>query len=172
MPQGIVLLIGLLSIGVTTSGCSSAPQPSANRQPDYPLTLSAVAACPTPSPDPNRKILITAPCNDAKVAPRLFVEGVAVDSNAHVRVIVHPMETSDYSVQPDVTVREGGRWKVLCYFGEPGPQHSGRHYEVLAFVDPNETLKYGQLLSGWPSAQSKSQMVEVVRDSEITSTIE
>jgi hypothetical protein len=74
------------------------------------------------------------------------------------------METADYGVQPGVTVREGGKWKVLCYFGEPGSQHSGRHYEVLAFVDPKETLREGQLLSGWPSAQSQSQVVEVVRE--------
>jgi len=73
------------------------------------------------------------------------------------------MEVADYWVQPNVTVREGGRWKVLSYFGEPGQQHSGKRYGLVAITNPKETLQEGQLLPSWPEAQSKSQVVEVVR---------
>jgi hypothetical protein len=74
------------------------------------------------------------------------------------------METTDYWVQPSVTIREGGRWKVLCYFGETGPAHSGKHYAVLAIANPKKKLREDQLLAEWPVAQSKSQVVKVVRE--------
>ena len=110
------------------------------------------------------KIVITAPCNDTKVTLRHFVEGVVSDSNAKVLVVIHQMETADYWVQPNVTVRDKGKWKVLCYFDQPGAQQSGKHYEVQSFVNPKETLRDGQLLLGWPEAESKSQSIEVVRE--------
>jgi len=75
------------------------------------------------------------------------------------------METADYWVQPNVTVRDVGRWKVLCYFDEPGPQHSGKHYEVMAIVmNAKDQLKEGQLFHSWPQSQSKSQVIEVARE--------
>ncbi|MBC8031137.1 MAG: hypothetical protein H7Z16_13565 [Pyrinomonadaceae bacterium] len=158
MPQGTALPILFLCAGVVMSGCSTALQTSTNGQ-----APSSVTPCGAPSPDPSRKIVINAPCDHAKVAPRHFVEGVVADANAQVWVVIHPMEVADYWVQPNVTVREGGRWKVLCYFGELG-QHSGKPYEVMAIANPKETLREGQLLPNWPEAQSKSQVVEVVRE--------
>jgi hypothetical protein len=74
------------------------------------------------------------------------------------------MESADYWVQPSVTVREGGRWKVLCYFGEPGQQHAGKHYEIVAITNPKKEPSGGQLVAGWPESESRSQIVEVVRD--------
>ena len=124
---------------------------------------SSATPCPAPSLDANRKIILTAPCDGTRVNQRDFAEGIISDPNAHVVVVVHTMEVADFWVQPSVTVREGGKWKVLCYFGEPGPQHSGKHYEVMALVNPKEKLREGQLLSGWPEAESKSQVIEVVR---------
>jgi len=73
------------------------------------------------------------------------------------------METSDFWVQPSVTIREGGKWKSLCYFGEAGLADLGKHYEVLVIANPKERLKEDQLLADWPAAQSKSQVLEVVR---------
>ncbi len=140
---------------------NSPPTPSSTSP--SPAAASTSTPCPYPPLDANRKITVTAPCDRATVAPRHFVEGMISDSNAQVWVIIRPMETADYWVQPNVTVREGGKWKVLCYFGEPG-KHSGKPYEVMAFGNPKEKLKEGQLLSNWPQAQSKSQVVEVVRE--------
>ena len=168
----VFLLIAVLSLSCqpeTTSPngnsrnaqTNSPPTPSIT--PPTPTAPSTGTPCPYPPLDANRKIVITAPCDRAKVAPRHFVEGLVSESNAEVWVIIHPMETADYWVQPNITVREGGKWKVLCYFGEPG-KHSGKPYEVMAFGNPNEKLREGQLLSNWPRAQSKSQVVEVVRE--------
>lgn len=124
---------------------------------------TASSPCAIASIDATRKIVITSPCDGATVALRHFVEGIVADPNARVWVVIHPMEVADYWVQPAVTVREGGKWKVLCYFGEPGPQHSGKHYEVTALVNPKEALSEGQLYQGWPEAESRSQVIEVVR---------
>ena len=140
----------------------NAATPSSNASPAL-VTPTAAAPCPTPAPDANRKIVINAPCDGSKVAPRQFVEGVVTIGNAQVWVVIHPMKTADYWTQPAVTVRDEGKWKVLCYFGEPGQLHANEHYEVMAFASPKTTLKEGQLLANWPDAQSKSQVIEVIR---------
>ena len=170
MLQKIALPSVFLLIAVSAMSCqpadTSPDRNSGNGQANSQTTssnTSGTVPCPTPQPDPNRKITITAPCDAAKVAPRHFVEGIVVDPNAQVWVVIHPMEVADYWVQPSVTVREGGKWKVLCYFGEPG-QHSGKPYEVMAFANPKQTLREGQVLPNWPEAQSKSQVIEVFRE--------
>ena len=156
LPVALLFLILLLTnCGSPTQDSAKTSKPGTSSPT---LTSSSSAPCSTP-PDLSIKIVITAPCNDARVAQRQFVEGVVTDSNAHVWVVIHPMEAADFWVQPGVTVRDGGKWKVLCYFGEPGP---GKHYEVVAFVDPREKIREGQLLSGWPDAQTKSQTIEVI----------
>lgn len=168
----VFLLIAVLSMscqpetpspnGNSRSAQANSPPTPSGTSPS-PTAPSTGTPCPYPPLDANRQIVITAPCDGAKVAPRHFVEGLVSDSNAQVCVVIRPLETPDFWVQPSVTVREGGKWKVLCYFGEPG-KHSGKPYEVMAFVNPKENLKEGQLLSKWPEAQSKSQVIEVVRE--------
>jgi hypothetical protein len=129
-----------------------------------PAATPAAVPCPATESDAKRKLLIDAPCDGAKVAQRHFVQGVVTDAKAQVWVIVHPMETSDYWAQPNVTVRDGGKWKVLAYFGEPGAQHSGKSFEVRAVANPKLPLKEGQMLAKWPEAESTSQTIEVVRE--------
>jgi hypothetical protein len=172
MLRKIGFLILFLSIAVSIMSCRSAETSqnsgSGNSQTNSQPTpsnssLSVATPCPTPSPDANRKITINAPCDGAKVKPRHFVEGVVSEPNAQVWVIIHPMENADFWAQPSVTVREGGKWKVLCYFGESG-QHSGKLYEVMAIANPKGSLREGQLFNGWPEAQSKSQVIEVIRE--------
>jgi hypothetical protein len=162
------LAAAVLCLSFVLTDCGSNSPKSSDNNPNStaasPSTsTSSSAPCPTPA-DAGLKIVITAPCNETKVAQRHFVEGVVSDSNAQVLVVIHPMENADYWVQPNVTVRDKGKWKVLSYFGEPGAQHSGKHYEVQSFVNPKDTLREGQLLSGWPQAESKSQPIEVIRE--------
>jgi len=163
-----LLAATVLCLGFVLTNCGS-PSPNSGDNnsdlttPSPSTSTSSNAPCPTPA-DAGLKIVISAPCNDRKVAPRHFVEGVVSDSTAQVVVVIHPMETADYWVQPNVTVRDKGKWKVLCYFGESGPQHARKPYEVQAFMNPKEKLREGQLLSAWPQAESKSQPIEVVRE--------
>jgi hypothetical protein len=106
---------------------------------------------------------ITSPLDKARVPERPYVEGTVTDSNAKVWVIVHPMEVSDYWVQPSVTVKENSTWKVKIYIGRPGSIDVGKQFEIMAVTNPKASLKEGTVLSGWPEAQEKSQVIEVTR---------
>jgi len=109
------------------------------------------------------KVRITAPADKSQVPERPLVEGTVSDANASVWVVVHPMEVADYWVQPAVTVREDGTWKVMAYMGRPGDIDVGKQFEIMAFANPAEPLKEGDVLKGWPKAQAKSQVIEVTR---------
>lgn len=106
---------------------------------------------------------ITEPPDNTPVPERPFVKGTVADPNAEVWVIVHPMEVSDYWVQPGVTVKEDGTWKVKIYVGRPGTVDAGKHFEIMAVANPELELKEGDVLSGWPKALWKSQVIEVIR---------
>ncbi|HEX8651558.1 MAG TPA: hypothetical protein VF708_12020 [Pyrinomonadaceae bacterium] len=73
------------------------------------------------------------------------------------------MEVSDYWVQPPVTMREGGKWKVQIHIGRPGADDVGKHFEIMAVANPKNSLKEGDKLKEWPEAKWKSQVIEVIR---------
>ncbi len=109
------------------------------------------------------KIEIKTPPNNSKVLERPIVEGVVVDSLSDVWVVVHPLETSDYWVQPNVSIKKDGTWKVQIYIGRPGAQDINKHFEIMAIANPASKLKEGDILIGWPEAQWKSPLIEVIR---------
>lgn len=109
-------------------------------------------------------LYLTAPPDRATVSERSFVEGRIADRSARVWVVVHPMETSDYWVQPPVSVREDGSWKVKVYIGRPGMVDVGQHFEITVCGNPrNIYLAEGMVLSWWPEAEWQSSVIEVVR---------
>lgn len=109
------------------------------------------------------EICLTVPLDRAKVTGRPLVEGYVADVAAEVWVVVHPMEVSDYWVQPPVTVRQDGSWGVQIYIGRPGMIDVGKHFEVMAFANPYVQLWEGLVLSYWPEAEWKSDIVRIVR---------
>jgi hypothetical protein len=111
----------------------------------------------------NVNIVIKSPSEGASVPKRPIVEGVVKDKNAQVWVIIHPMETADYWVQPRFTVRNQGLWKVQVYIGRPGIIDVGKHFEIMAVANPRQMLREGKVLGSWPEAQSQSEIIEVVR---------
>ena len=110
-----------------------------------------------------KMLRITAPPDKSQVLERPFVEGRVADPNVRVWVIVHPMEVGDYWVQPSVTIKEDGAWKVKIYIGRPGNIDVGKQFEIMAVANPKVELKEGKVLKGWPEAQWKSQVIEVTR---------
>lgn len=111
----------------------------------------------------NGNMAIKSPSDGASVLGRPIVEGVVMDRTAQVWVIVHPMETSDYWVQPRVTVRKEGLWRVQVYIGRPGNIDVGKHFEMMAVANPTQTLREGKVLGTWPEAQLQSEVIEVIR---------
>lgn len=106
-------------------------------------------------------LAIQSPKSGARVDHRQEVNGKVSDSNADVWVVIRPLETSDFWVQPPVTVKEDGSWKVVVYFGEAG-RHVGKQYELRAFANPVGKISEGRTTQ-WPKAAARSNVVEVVR---------
>jgi len=141
-----------LILGVT--GSSIAPVSSPAKKPAG-KKISARSASP---------LRITAPKDGNGVQERTFVAGRVKDPHAHVWVVVHPMEVSDYWVQQSVTVGGDGAWEVQIYLGRPGPDDVGKRFEIHALANPKATLRQGDRLGGWPDAQWQSEAVRVTRE--------
>lgn len=73
------------------------------------------------------------------------------------------MEVSDYWVQPPVSVREDGSWRVQVFIGRPGMIDVGKNFELMAFGNPCWRLSEADVLDWWPEAEWQSQLIEVVR---------
>ena len=106
---------------------------------------------------------ITEPKDRASVPERPYIEGKVSNPNADVWIIVHPMEVTDYWVQPRLTVRADGAWRASAYVGRPGRVDVGKHFEIMAVANPKRPLKEGDVLQFWPDAELKSGVIEVVR---------
>ncbi len=78
-------------------------------------------------------------------------------------MVVHPMEVSEYWVQPPVTVKKDGTWRVMIYIGRPGTIDVGKQFEIMAVANPKVKLNEGDKLRGWPEAQWKSEVIFVTR---------
>jgi hypothetical protein len=105
---------------------------------------------------------LTTPSTGDRVENRDTVIGVVSDPRTTVTVVVRPVGTSNYWIQPSVTVRRNGTWKVIAHFGRPGESDAGIQYEVRAFAGFQAQLKEGRI-NAWPNAPAISDVVEVVR---------
>ncbi len=121
------------------------------------LTAAAVSQQPV--------VTIDVPRDRAEVPWRACLSGVTTDENAKLIAVIHPMEISSYFVQPSITHLEHGRFELLLYVGEGSPGlHAGKRFEIRVFSSPDEPLREGMVLPDWPSAQSASPVVRVVRN--------
>jgi hypothetical protein len=109
------------------------------------------------------EIIISTPVYGSHVIERPYVAGTVTDPNASLWVVVHPMDVSDYWVQPAVTVRRDGSWKVQIYIGRSGNVDVGKRFEIRAVANPKVRLREGLVLPGWPQAGVISDVVEVER---------
>lgn len=109
------------------------------------------------------KITIVAPVHGSSVAERPIVEGTVSDPAAAVWIVVHPLEVSDYWVQPQVSVRENGAWKAQINIGRPGRVDLGKLFEIRAVASPKAVLREGLVLDRWPESAAISNLIEVTR---------
>jgi len=96
------------------------------------------------------------------VPARMMIEGYISVSGPTVWVIVHPMETSEYWVQPAVTI-QGNRLSAMVYIGRPGEVDMGKRFEIMAVADPQQNLREGFILDAWPKGLARSEIIMVVR---------
>jgi len=106
---------------------------------------------------------ISKPSDNEKVPERPLIEGKTSNPTARIWVVVHPMKTSQYWVQPNVTVRQDNTWRTVIYVGRPGNIDVGEMFEIMAIANPRDPLKEGAVLDDWPAGESKSQVIQVTR---------
>lgn len=116
-----------------------------------------------PPPPTGEAVRILEPPDGDLVESTHVVRGRISDSVAQLWVVVHPLATSSYWVQPRVSIRRGGEWQVQAYFGRSGSMDVGKTFEVLAIVDPATELREGMILERWPASRLVSDMVSVTR---------
>jgi len=110
------------------------------------------------------EITITSPNDETSVGLRPLIKGTVTGHSATVWVVVHPVETEDFWVQPRVKVSPDGTWKVRIYIGRPGSEDIGKFFEVRAVKNPTKSLKKGDVLGGWPNAEVSSYVIELERE--------
>lgn len=123
------------------------------------LLVSSGAAVLAQSP---LQVRIAIPPNGSLVGHREEVSGTVSDPSVSVWLVIHPLATSEFWIQPPITVRDDGTWKVIPYFGRSPSQDVGAKFEVRAFARPNTALKEGKA-TAWPEATARSNVIEVVR---------
>jgi hypothetical protein len=102
------------------------------------------------------------PKDGTTVSEITAVSGTVSDPQADVFLVVHPTATGDYWVQQSPTIGDDGKWGTSVHIGQ-GSQGVGEVFEIRAFVGPNQNLTRGQVLTDWPSAKARSNVVRVTR---------
>jgi hypothetical protein len=120
----------------------------------------SVQTPPTPTIE---SIRIASPTDSSTVGAKHLIRGKVSDRTSEVWVLVHPLDTSAYWVQPRISLGSDGEWTVNAYFGRSGPIDSGKSFEILAIADPEIMLKEGQFFDKWPDARASSNVIVVKR---------
>jgi hypothetical protein len=108
-------------------------------------------------------IKIESPPDGAEVDQQAMIEGSAVEDARNVWLVVHPVDTSSYWVQPRVAMRSNGTWSGMVYLGRSGERDKGKNFEIVAIADPEGTLREGEYGSSWPKAKWASRPVVLTR---------
>lgn len=113
-------------------------------------------------------INIISPVGGSRVCWRTMVRGTISNPNLQVFVLVHPMATDKFWVQPIPNMHPDGKWEAYCYFGEPN-QGIGEPFEIIAVASRNRNLfREGNTLPSPlpdnPRILVKSRPVVVTRD--------
>lgn len=107
-------------------------------------------------------VTISQPQPDATVEQRDTVAGSVSNPKTQVWVVIHPIGTNMFWVQPPATLNPDGTWSVRAYFGREGMLDSSNLYEIRAFIDPRDPLQSGER-PNWPLAAAQSSSVTVTR---------
>jgi len=108
------------------------------------------------------EVTILSPASGDRVAPLEILRGTVSNRSTDIWVVIHPLNTAAYWVQPKVT-EIGGTWSSLAFFGRSSRIDAGKGFEIRAVVSPRGALREGDILPAWPDAASVSRPVRVVR---------
>ena len=106
---------------------------------------------------------ISNPINGESAEWRTKVTVKASKPFAEVWVVVRPLETRDFWVQPKTTLQANGEWETMIYLGGKGTSHIGKVFDLRAIANPVDSLQEGLVFPGWPRADMKSDVIRVAR---------
>ncbi|GJL65937.1 MAG: hypothetical protein NPIRA05_09080 [Nitrospirales bacterium] len=106
---------------------------------------------------------ITTPSNGDVGEWRTIVTGRVSQPLADVWIVVRPLETRNFWIQPKPTIHKNGEWETRIYLGGKGVSHIGKVFDLRAVANPTDSLQEGLVLPGWPRAESKSNIVRIAR---------
>ena len=102
----------------------------------------------------NVRILL--PTNESQVSSIIELEGQLAEPARSVWVVVHPLDTSSYWIQPKAAVHPDGGWSTRIFLGRSSNIDSGKKFEIRAIIDPKANLQEGQILESWPEGRGIS----------------
>lgn len=109
------------------------------------------------------QVTISTPRQGTGVPWRVCFTGSVSDPHSRVALILHSLENGIFYVEPEVSVRPDGTFRVMAYAAENSPSFNHTPLEAQAFVDPTKALHEGMRLSHWPKAASSSNIVDIYR---------
>lgn len=129
-------------------------QPSAETQADNQTTQQPIS--------------IISPAEGGHVCWRTMVTGSISNPNLQVFILIHPMATNKFWIEPIPNMRSDGRWEAYCYFGEQN-QGIKEPFEIIAVTSKNKNLfKEGDILPSPlqdnPQIITRSKPIKVIRD--------
>ena len=114
------------------------------------------------SSSPASGLLITRPSHDRTVPRELLATGEVTNAET-VWLVVHPIGSVKYWVQPPINVQEDNTWRGGIYIGSDDKGDIGVRSQIRAFVNPAKTLHEGDVLHAWPEAELSTGITEVIR---------
>ncbi len=124
--------------------------------------LVAVLAACSEAPTQRAEIAITSHASNSEIARIVTLSGTVSHADARTFLIVHPLGSYSYYVQPLGENRQG-RWSANAIIGREGRRGAGREFEVRVAVDLTGTLNEGTKLNGWPDVGGLSAPVFLIR---------
>ena len=127
---------------------------------EMPVLLEIPPVLPIPIETLRRKIRIHHP-SQGGVQHIEIVRGSIGFPIEKVWVLVRPLNSSNYWVQPPSVVLHDGKWSVMAYFGNTYDR--GVQFEVIALTDNTGSLKEGMILRSIPQGCRLSEAIHVWR---------
>lgn len=86
-----------------------------------------------------QQVSIVRPAEGSRVCMRTSVSGSVSDPSLQVYVLIHPMATNRFWVQPIPNMNPDGTWEAYCYFGE-SDRGIGEPFEIIVVASRNRNL--------------------------------
>ena len=150
---GSIRLLGFVALGFLTA-----------------LAAYAVIAHMRAASRPNG-LLMHRPYTRQTVSRRPVVEGNVSNADT-VWIVVRPVGSDEYYIQPPIKVEYDGTWRSQIYVGTVGKDNIGSAFQIRAFVNPAGAFKVLEeyerhVFNGWPEAELSTGIVEIVRGPDI-----